>query len=150
MMPSPSYVPLAQARRIYAEAATDTLVTGTTAQTATVLQVPVEANKKYVLTQAGIIFAISNGVAAAAIGWSGPVGATMKWNSYASGSTSYRSTIGAVDSYSGSASTRLAFFSGRLVVGDAAGFLTVTISTSDIAQTATLFQDSWLLLDKVT
>ena len=149
-MPSPSYVPLALARRIYAAATADSPVTGTTAQTATALQVPVEANKTYVLTQAGLIFAMSNAVAAAGIGWTGPVGATLKWNSYASGSTSYRPTIASTDSYSGSASTRLAFFSGRLVVGDTAGFLTVTISTSDIAQTATLFQDSWLLLDKVT
>jgi hypothetical protein len=148
MSPSPSYVPLAPSRKVYADISADFPVTGTTAQTATTLTAAVEAGRKYVMS-AGIIFAISNGVAAAGISWTGPAGALMKWNSYASGSTSYRPTIGSVDSYSGSASQRLAFFAGRLVVADTAGFLTLTLSTNDVAQTATLLTDSWLVLDRV-
>lgn len=147
-MPSPSYVPLAQNRRTYAELAADAPFTGNAAQNATLLQAPVEAGRKYVMS-AGLIFGLSNAVASVGIGWTGPANATMKWNS-STGSTNYRPLISSVDSYTGSAAVRLALFAGRLVVPDTAGFLVVTISTSDVAQTATLYADSWLTLDRVS
>lgn len=147
MSPSPSYFPVAPARQLYADNPADFPVTGVVAQTATPLTVAVEAGRVYILS-AGLIFACSNAAATVGISWTGPAGATMKWNA-STGSTNYRPLIGSVDSYTGSAATRLALFGGRLVTADAAGSLTLTLSTSDIAQTATLLADSWLQLDRV-
>jgi hypothetical protein len=146
-MPNPSYVPVAQNRFTYADNPTDFPVTATVAQTATPLAAAVEAGREY-LVDAGLIISCSNAAATVGLSWTGPAGATMKWNS-TTGSLNYRPLISSVDSYTGSAATRLALVSGRLVVADAAGFLTLTISTSDAAQTATLLADSWLRVQRV-
>lgn len=146
-MPNPSYVPVAQNRTTYADNPGDFPVTGTVAQTATPLTVAVEAGREY-LVDAGLIISCSNAVATVGLSWTGPAGATMKWNS-TTGSLNYRPLISSVDSYTGSAATRLALVAGRLVVADTAGSLTLTISTSDAAQTATLLADSWLRVQRV-
>lgn len=146
-MPSPSYLPVVPARQLYYASAADFPVTGTTAQTATPLTVAVEAGRVYVLSAAAI-FGCSSAAPTVGLSWTGPAGATMKWNS-TTGSTNYRPLISSVDSYTGSAATRMALFGGRLVVVDTAGSLTLTLSTSDAAQTATLYADSWIQLDRV-
>lgn len=146
-MPNPTYVPVAQNRTTYAANPADFPVTGTTAQTATPLTVAVEAGFVY-LVDAGLIFGCSSAAPTVGLSWTGPAGAAMKWNS-TTGSLNYRPTLTSVDSYTGSAATRLALVGGRLVVGATAGALTLTLSTSDPAQTATLFADSWLRIQRV-
>lgn len=148
-MPNPTFFPVSAIPNVwpYTATAADLPVTGTTAQTATALSVAVEANRTYIMST-GAIFGCTSAAATVGIGWTGPTGATMKWNN-TTGSTGYRNAINLTDTYTGSTATREAFFFGRLVVGANAGSLTLTISTSDAAQTATLFQDSWLLLQRV-
>jgi hypothetical protein len=147
-MPSPAYFPVQPNRLLYVAAAADQLVTGTTAQVATALTLTLEAGRVY-LVNAGVIFGNSSAVPTAGLSFTGPSAATMKWNS-TTGSTNYRPTIGSVDAYTGSAATRLALISGRLVTDAAAGgALTLTLSTSDGAQTSTLYADSWLTATRV-
>ncbi|MFJ6530881.1 hypothetical protein ACIQMZ_37245 [Streptomyces longwoodensis] len=147
-MPSPSYMPVAPARMVWGESGgADFPVTGGTAQTATPLTVQLEANRTYYVV-CGAIFANSSAAAAAGLSWTGPAGAAMKWNN-TTGSTGYRSTIGAVDSYTGSTAQRMALLFGRLTTGSAGGALTLTLSTSDPAQTSTLYADSWLRVERV-
>src|SRR5690606_34947621 len=107
----------------------------------------VAAGAVYVMA-AGVIFSASNTAMTAGLAWTGPAGAAMKWNS-TTVSTGYRPTLTSVDGYSGSTATRLAFLMGRLVTADTAGELTLTLATSDAAQTATLAADSWVLLTRV-
>jgi hypothetical protein len=147
-MPSPSYLPLLPNKWPYADTAADFPVTGSTAQTPTPLSVTLEPNRTY-LVDAGVIFANTSAAASAGLSWSGPAGATMQWNN-TTGSTGYRSTIGAVDSYTGSVATREAFLKGRIVTGAAGGALTLTLSTSDALQTSTLAAGSWLLATRVS
>ncbi|MFJ2307659.1 hypothetical protein [Streptomyces sp. NPDC087787] len=146
-MPSPSYVPVVPVRTLYAETGADFAVTGATGQTSTPLTVRVEAGRRYCL-DAGIIFSCSNTTASVGLSWTGPTGATMRWNS-TTASTGYRPTIGGVDSYTGSAANRLVFLRGRLVTAAADGLLTLTMSISDPAETARLYADSWLTLTRV-
>lgn len=148
-MPNPTFYPVSAIPNVWPYVATtgDLPVTGTTAQTATGLTVAVEAGRTY-LVHAAPIFSCTSAAATVGIGWTGPAGASLKWNN-TTGSTGYRNAIGLTDTYTGSTAVREAFFFGRLVVGAAAGNLTMTISTSDAAQTATLYQDSWMILQRV-
>lgn len=141
-MPSPSYLPVLANRSLSVATAADLPVTGTTAQTPTGLTVNLEAGKAYKVEVAAI-FACSNVAPSVGFSFTGPAGATMKWNS-TTGSGNYRPTISSVDSYTGSTSDRLTILIGRVVTAAVGGALTLTISTSDPAQTATLRADSWL------
>jgi hypothetical protein len=147
-MPSPSFLPVVPNRWTYAESSADELFTGDTVQHPSAsVAVLVEVGRTY-LVDVGAIFSCSSAAASVALGWSGPAGATMQWNN-TTGSLGYRSTIGLTDSYTGSTATRETFLRGRLTVGASAGSLSLTISTSDPAQTATLAAGSWLLLTRV-
>jgi hypothetical protein len=146
-MPSPSYVPVAPNRLLYAEVADAFPVTGTTAQTTTPLAAQVEVGRTYVV-MAGIVWSCTSAAANVGLSWSGPAGATLTWNN-TTGSTGYRNAIGLVDSYTGSTAEREAFLLGRLRVPTTAGALAFTLSTSDSAATATLSAGSWLLLHRV-
>lgn len=148
-MPNPTFYPASVIPNVwpYAATAADFPVTGTTAQTATALAVTLDANRTYIV-QCGAIFSCSSAAATVGLGWTGPAGAVMKWNN-TTGSTGYRNAIGLTDTYTGSTAAREAFFLGRIVTGSAGGSLTLTISTSDSAQTATLLADSWLLTQRV-
>ena len=145
-MPSPTYVPVTLAHP-YAETTADFTLTGTTAATLTPLAVAVAAGRRYIV-EAGLIFACSNTAAAVGLSWRGPAGAAMKWNS-STGSLGYRPTMATADTYTGSAATRMALVAGRLTTGPEAGFLTLALSISDAAQTATLYADSWVKLTRV-
>ena len=147
MPPSPSYFPVVPNRFPYSEVATDFPVTGGTAQTATPLAVQLEPFAKYVVTVAAI-FSNSSAAASAGLSFSGPAGASLKWNN-TTGSTGYKATIGGVDSYTGSTALREAFLIGKCVTGATGGLLALTLSTSDGAQTSTLAADSWLLAQRV-
>ena len=146
-MPSPSYFPVAPNRLSYAEVNVDFPVTGTTAQTATPLAAAVEAGRTYTVW-AGVIFSNTSAAATAGLSWTGPAGATMQWNN-TTGTSNYRASIGLVDPYTGSVAARMALLSGRLVVPTTAGSLTLTLSTSDGAQTSTLLSGSWIYLARV-
>lgn len=146
-MPSPSFFPVVPNRWPYSEVAADFPVTGGTAQTVTPLGVQLEPNAKYLIT-VGAIFSNTLAGASAGLGFSGPAGAAMKWNN-STGSTGYKNSITGVDSYTGSTAQREAFLFGRIVTGATGGLLTLTLSTSDGAQTSTLAADSWLLAQRV-
>ncbi len=119
--------------------------TASAAQVAsTYLTLPVVANAKYLMS-AGIIAQNTTGNYIPS--WTGPSGATMKWNDTTS-SLDYSSTIGAVNNiFAANAGTRLIFLQGRLLTAATAGSLTYTFSAS--AGTSTTFTDSWLTLTRV-
>ncbi|MFJ4626166.1 hypothetical protein [Streptomyces sp. NPDC088847] len=79
--------------------------------------------------------------------WTGPSGATMKWNDTTT-STDYSSTLGATNNtYAASASVRMCFFTGILKTSSTAGTLTFTTNAS--TGTTVLQADSALLLRRV-
>ena len=117
-------------------------VTGQTAST--MLVVPVAANAEY-WVEAQIIAQNTSGTWTPS--WTGPSGATMKWNDTTT-STDYSSTIGATNNtYALSASVRMCFFAGILKTSSTAGNLTFTTNAS--AGTTVLMADSGLLLRRV-
>lgn len=147
-MPSPTFLPVLPNRWAYADSPADEPFTGDTAQhPSAYVTVPVEANRTY-LVDVGAVFSNTASAASAALGFTGPAGATLQWNN-TTGSTGYRANIGLTDSYTGSTATREAFLRGRLVTGATAGNLTLTLSTSDAAQTSTLAAGSWILATRV-
>jgi hypothetical protein len=147
-MPPLTYLPVVPNRWSYAQCTADEPYTGDTAQHASAsLTVAVDAGRTY-LVDAGVVFACTSAAATVSLGWTGPAGAAMQWNN-TTGSTGYRAGIGLTDTYTGSTASRLAFLRGRLVVGTAAGALTLTVGVSDALQTVTLQSGSWLYLTRV-
>ncbi|GAX54753.1 hypothetical protein [Streptomyces olivochromogenes] len=117
-------------------------VTGQTASTALVL--PVAANAEY-WVEAQLI--VQNTTGTWTPSWTGPSGATMKWNDTTT-STDYSSTIGATNNaYAASASVRLAFLKGVLKTSSTAGNLTFTTNAS--TGTTTIQSDSALMIRRV-
>lgn len=113
------------------------------AQTATALALALTATGTYVLSAAAII---SNATGTTSVSWTGPAGATMQWNDTTT-STDYAATIGALNNYASSASTRMALFTGLLKTAGTAGTLTMTLGVS--AGTTTLAAGSFLRLVRV-
>ncbi|MFD7705688.1 hypothetical protein [Streptomyces sp. NPDC059786] len=115
----------------------------TSQQASTQLVVPVAANAVYAMagklavqTPSGINFVHS---------FTGPSGATMIWGD----SSSFLSTIGATDSWSGTGATKWANIFGTLTVGSTAGNLTVTFASGTAANTATLAAGSHITLQRI-
>ena len=101
------------------------------------------------LMEAGVIF--SNTTSGSTVfSWTGPTGATLKWNDTGT-SSDYQSTISGTNSYAFSSGvTRLAFFKGKLVISSTSGNFALTVSNSvGTASTSTVLTDSWLRLTRV-
>lgn len=129
----------------YALATADQSTTSATQVASTYLTIPVEASATY-LMEAGVI--CTNTVSGNLVfSWTGPTGATMKWND-TTASLDYSSTIGGTNSYASNANTRLAFFKGKLIVSTTAGSLTLTFSNS-AGSSVSILQDSWLRLTRI-
>jgi hypothetical protein len=99
--------------------------------------------------EAAVIF--SNATSGSTVfSWSGPAGATMKWND-TTAAADYQSTIGGTNTYTfASGVTRMAFFKGKLIMSTTSGNLTLTVSNSvGTASTSTVLTDSWLRLTRV-
>ncbi|MFJ9633807.1 hypothetical protein ACIRU8_39545 [Streptomyces sp. NPDC101175] len=116
----------------------------TTQQASTQLVIPVVANAVYAMagklavqTPSGVNFVH---------GFTGPSGATMIWGD----SSSFLATIGATDSWTGTAATKWANIFGTLTVGANAGNLTVTFASGTASNTATLAAGSQLLLQRIS
>lgn len=114
-----------------------------TQQASTQLVVPVVANGIYevsaklgIQTPSGVNFVH---------GWSAPSGATMVWGD----SSTFITTIGATDSWSGTGAMKWANIFGTLTVGGTAGNLTVTFASGTAANTATLGAGSHLALKRI-
>ncbi len=128
----------------YIDAAQNQATASASQVASTYLTLAVAANAKYVMN-AGIIAQNTTGNFVPS--WTGPSGATMKWNDTTS-SLDYSSTIGATNNtFAANAGTRLIFLTGRLLTSTTAGALTFTFSAS--AGTSTVFADSWLTLTRV-
>ncbi len=135
---------LAQA---FALATADQTFTTTSQVASTFLTITVEANATY-LMDAGVIFSVVTS-GNTIFSWTGPASATMKWNDTTT-AADYSSTIGGTNSYAFSATTRLAFFKGKLIVAGTAGSLTLTVSNSvGTASTSSVLTDSWLTLTRI-
>lgn len=128
-------------------ATADQTFTTTSQVASTYLTIALETSATY-LMETGVIF--SNATSGNTVfSWTGPTGATMKWNDTTTAGD-YQSTIGGTNTYSFSASTRLAFFKGKLVVSTTGGNLTLTVSNSvGGTSTSTVLTDSWLRLTRV-
>jgi hypothetical protein len=110
----------------------------------TFLTLPVVPSAKYLMA-AGIIAQNTTGNYIPS--WTGPAGATMKWNDTTS-SLDYSATIGAVNNvFAANAGVRLLFLQGKLLTSSTAGSLTYTFSAS--AGTSITLADSWLTLTRV-
>lgn len=116
----------------------------TSQQASTQLVIPVATNAVYVMlgklavqTPASVNFVH---------GFTGPAGATMIWGD----SSSFLSSIGSTDSWSGTAAMKWANIFGTLTVGGTAGNLTVTFASGTAANTATLGAGSHILLARIS
>lgn len=128
-------------------AASDQTFTTTSQVASTQLTLALETSATY-LMEAGVIFSAATS-GNTVFSWSGPTGTTMKWNDTGT-STDYQSTIGGTNAYSFSATTRLAFFKGKLITSTTAGNLALTVSNSvGGTSTSTVLTDSWLRLTRV-
>lgn len=128
-------------------ATADQTFTTTSQVASTYMTLAVETSATY-LMEIGVIFsAVTSGNTI--FSWTGPTGATMKWNDTTTAGD-YTSTISGTNSYSFSASERLAFFKGKLITAGTAGNLTLTVSNSvGGASTSSVLTDSWLRLTRV-
>ena len=128
----------------YVDATADQSTSSASQVASTYLVLPVAANAKYVM-RAAIIAQNTTGNFIPS--WTGPSGATMKWNDTTS-SLDYSSTIGATNNtFAANAGVRMIFLEGRLKTSTTAGNLTFTFSAS--AGTSTVFTDSYLTLARV-
>jgi hypothetical protein len=127
-------------------ATADQSITSSSQTASTYLTLAVEASATY-LMEAGVICSNTTASNNLVFSWSGPTGATMKWNDTTT-STDYTSTIGGTNAYATSSSTRMAFFKGKLVTSTTAGSLTLTFSSS-AGGSVSVLADSWLRLTRV-
>ncbi|MFF7147486.1 hypothetical protein ACFZAO_05355 [Streptomyces griseoaurantiacus] len=116
----------------------------TSQQASTQLVIPVAANAVYIMlgklaiqTPASVNFVH---------GFTGPSGVTMIWGD----SSSFLSSIGSTDSWSGTAAMKWANIFGTLTVGGTAGNLTVTFASGTASNTATLGAGSHILLARIS
>lgn len=129
-------------------AASDQTFTTTSQVASTQLTLAAEISATY-LIEAAVIF--SNATSGNTVfSWTGPSGATMKWNDTGT-SSDYQSTIGGTNSYAFAGGvTRMAFFKGKFIMSTNAGSLTLTVSNSvGTASTSTVLTDSWLRMTRV-
>lgn len=131
----------------FALATADQTFTTTSQVASTFITIPVEANATYLMEAAIIFSVVTSGNTV--FSWTGPASATMKWNDTTT-AADYSSTIGGTNSYAFSATTRLAFFKGKLIVAGTTGSLTLTVSNSvGTASTSSVLTDSWLTLTRI-
>jgi hypothetical protein len=115
----------------------------TTQQASTQLVVPVVANAVY--SMMGKLAIQTPSAVNFVHGFTGPTGATMIWGD----SSTFLSTIGSTDSWSGTGATKWANIFGTLTTGANAGNLTVTFASGTAANTATLAAGSQIVLMRV-
>lgn len=128
-------------------ATADQTFTTTSQVASTFLTLALEISATY-LMEAGVIFSAATS-GTTTFSWTGPTGATMKWNDTTTAGD-YTSTIGGTNGYAFSAGSKLAFFKGKLVTSTTAGSLTLTVSNSvGGASTSSVLTDSWLRLTRV-
>lgn len=128
----------------YVDAPQDQSTSSASQVASTYLFLPVAANAKYKM-EAAIIAQNTTGIFTPS--WTGPSGATMKWNDTTS-SLDYGATIGATNNtFAANAGVRMILLEGRLKTAGTAGSLTFTFSAS--AGTSTVFTDSYLTLARV-
>lgn len=128
-------------------ATADQAVTSSVQTASTYLTLAIQASATY-LMEAGVIFNDTTAGNNIVFGWTGPTGATMKWNNTAA-DTSYQSLISGTISYATNAANRLAFFKGNLVTSTTAGSLTLTFSSSNNTNAVNVLTSSWLRLTRI-
>jgi hypothetical protein len=131
-------------QRQYIRATSDQTFTSTSQVASNYLSLPVVANGVYRVT-AGVIILSSGGNFRPS--WTGPSGATMKWNN-TTASADYSSTIGATNGFFPALATpRMIFLEGLLQVSSSSGNITFTASSASGA--TTIYADSYLIVDRV-
>lgn len=128
-------------------ATVDQSVTSSTQTASTYLTLAVEASANYLL-EAGVIFANTTSGNNIVFSWTGPTGATMKWNDTGT-SADYTATISGTNSYASNAASRMAFFKGNLVTSTTTGSITLTFSASNNTNAVSVLTSSWLRLTRV-
>ncbi|MCX4813697.1 hypothetical protein OG601_24160 [Streptomyces sp. NBC_01239] len=129
---------------VYVRATSNQSISATAQTASTQLVAAVVANAEY-WVEAQILAQNTSGTWTPS--WTGPSGATMKWNDTTT-STDYSSTIGATNNtYASNAGVRMCFFAGILKTSGTAGNLTFTTNAS--TGTTVLQTDSALLLRRV-
>jgi hypothetical protein len=129
--------------RLFVRATADQSV-GTSQTASTYLLLPVAANATYIV-RAGIIGGSTSGNFVPS--WTGPSGATMKWNN-TTASADYQDSLGKTTSFFAAlANPRMMFFEGLLKVSSTSG--NIRFTASSVGNAGTIFADSYLTVERV-